>query len=172
MRPVARTRTIRAGSRTVWELVSNPEHLPRWWPGVQRVEDASRSSWTNVLRSPRGRVVRADFTRVDAKPGRRLVWRQEVEETPFERFLNAATTEITLAPQGSQATRVELCLTQRLRGIGRLGGLLARRAARRQLDEALDGLAYVSEGRTEPAVSEGGAESAASEASAEGGDGR
>ncbi|MGH2855564.1 MAG: SRPBCC family protein, partial [Solirubrobacteraceae bacterium] len=33
-----RTRTIAAPAGEVWELVSDPHHLPRWWPRVARVE--------------------------------------------------------------------------------------------------------------------------------------
>jgi uncharacterized protein YndB with AHSA1/START domain len=140
MPSVRRTRTIHAGSERLWEIVSDPEHLPRWWPDVVRVEDATPVAWTKVLGTPKGRTVRADFTRLSADPPRRLAWRQEVEESPFERILSASETELRLEPEGDGATRVELRSVQRLRGMSRLGGFLFRRATRRKLDEALDGL--------------------------------
>jgi uncharacterized protein YndB with AHSA1/START domain len=121
-------------------MVSDPHHLPRWWPGVQRVEEASPEAWTKVMRTEKGRAVRADFTLVEADPPRRLVWRQEVEESPFERILSASVTEVSLEPAGTGHTRVQLKLTQRLRGLYRFGSPSVRRAARAQLDEALDGL--------------------------------
>jgi len=143
MPTVARARTVAAAPGSVWEVLSDPHHLPRWWPRVERVEDATPEAWTTVMRSSRGRAVRADYTRTDAHRPRRLRWRQELEETPFERVFAEAVTEITLQPEGESATRVELKAVQRLRGRSRYGGLMARRAARRQLDEALDGLERV-----------------------------
>jgi uncharacterized protein YndB with AHSA1/START domain len=140
---VRRARTVAAGAEELWELVSDPDHLPRWWPGVVRVEEASPVAWTKVLSTPKGRVVRADFTRAEAEPPRRLVWRQELVESPFERILSEAVTEIALEPEGEAATRVELRALRRLRGLSRLGGLMVRPATRRQLDEALDGLERV-----------------------------
>ena len=140
MPSVARSRTIDASRDELWRLVSDPYHLPRWWPRVERVEDATPDAWTTVMRSSRGRAVRADYTRTDARRPQRLRWRQELEETPFERVFREAVTEIELEPAGADATRVELRALQRLRGRSRFGGFLARRAARRQLDEALAGL--------------------------------
>ena len=69
----------------VWRVISDPERLPGWWPGVTRVEDASAVAWTTVLTSGKGKAVRADYTRVAASEPQRLVWRQELEATPFER---------------------------------------------------------------------------------------
>ena len=140
MPTVTRTRTIAAGSDEVWAVVSDPVHLPRWWPDVVRVEEATPEAWTNVLTSSKGKSLRADFTRVAAERGRRIAWRQEVEETPFERILSEAVTEVTLSPSGNDSTRVELRARQRPRGWARLGSFLLRRAARRKLEEALDGL--------------------------------
>ena len=143
MPTVSRARTVPAGPQEVWELLVDPYHLPRWWPRVERVEDATQDAWTTVMRSSSGRAVRADYTRVDARRPTRLVWRQELDETPFERVFAEASTEVTLRPEGETATRVELRAVQRLRGRSRFGGFLARRAARRQLDAALDGLERV-----------------------------
>ena len=136
---VKRRRTVQAAPAAVWELVSDPHHLPRWWPQVQRVEEVTDDAWTKVLRSPKGKTVRADYTRVEADPGRRVVWRQEVEESPFEAILNEAVTTVSLEPEQA-ATRVELRADQELAGRYRFGGFLLKRATRRQLDEALDGI--------------------------------
>jgi uncharacterized protein YndB with AHSA1/START domain len=137
---VRRSRTVAAPRDEVWDVVSDPHHLPRWWPNVQRVEEVTEDGWTNVLRTEKGKAVRADFTRVSADPPGRLVWQQEVEESPFERILSRSVIEVSLEPDGDSATRVSLRLDQRLRGMYRFGGPGVRRAARRQLDEALDGL--------------------------------
>jgi uncharacterized protein YndB with AHSA1/START domain len=132
---------VHAPPERVWQLVSDPFHLPRWWPATARVEDATDVAWTSVLKTPRGNTVRADFTRAEFDPPHRIVWRQELEESPFERVFSSAVTSIELDPEGDQATRVELTAAEGLRGRYRLGSFLVRRAARRRLDEALAGIA-------------------------------
>jgi uncharacterized protein YndB with AHSA1/START domain len=141
MPEVTRVRTVAAPPERVWELVSDPFHMPRWWPATARVEDATPDAWTSVLRTPRGATVRADYTRTEAIYERRLAWRQELAESPFERVFASAETALELEPDGDDATRVALTTAERLRGRYRLGGWIVRRAARRRLDEALDGLA-------------------------------
>jgi uncharacterized protein YndB with AHSA1/START domain len=140
MPEVKRERTVAAPRERVWELVSDPFHLPRWWPATARVEDVEDDAWTSVLRTPRGNTVRADYTRVETDPPRRIAWRQELEESPFERVFSSAVTAIELEQEG-HATRVALMSAERLRGRYRLGGWIVRRAARRRLDEALAGIA-------------------------------
>jgi hypothetical protein len=83
--------------------------------------------------------VRADYELLDSRRGERLTWRQEVEDSPFERVLDESVTELRLAPAG-QGTEVTIELRQKLRGLARLGPFLVRRGAKRLLDEALDGL--------------------------------
>ena len=136
------TRALTIGARPgdVWRLVSDPYSMPRWWPQVVRVEDVTEDGWTNVLSTPRGKTVRADFTRTAIEPPRRLAWRQELMESPFERIFSAAETELTLADADDGSTRVELSAREQLRGRFRLGGFMVRRAARRRLDDALAGL--------------------------------
>ncbi len=142
-----RRREIAAPPERLWAVVADPHHLPRWWPGAERVEDASPEEWTLVLRSGRGKAVRADFTMVESDPPERLCWRQELEATPFERFLAESVTEIRLEPGGEGgATRVQLSLSQRLRGWARVGGFLFRGASKRRLDEALVNLDNVTAG--------------------------
>jgi uncharacterized protein YndB with AHSA1/START domain len=139
MPTVVRSRTIAAPQQQVWELVSDPFHLPRWWPTVQRVEDVSDEGWTTVATSKRGRAVRFDWSRVYSEPPKRTVWRQELAQTPFERFLRESVTGVILEPAGD-ATKVELRIVRRLRGLARFGGVQMRLAARRELDGALDQL--------------------------------
>ena len=140
MPKVARRRTVAAPPERLWDLVADPHHRPRWWPGVERVEEAHPEAWTEVLRTPRGKVVRADFTRVSAERPRRLRWQQEVEASPFERFLRESVTEVALERAGAGETQVELRAVQRLRGLARLGAPIVRWATARRLDEALEGL--------------------------------
>ena len=140
MPTVKRARTIRASPQAVWAVVSDPAQLPRWWPDVVRVEEATSLAWTKVLSTPKGTTVRADFTRLAAEAPRRIAWEQEIEESPFERILSENRTEVRLEPESDGATRVQLQSVQHLRGYSRFGGFLFRRATRRKLDAALDGL--------------------------------
>ena len=137
-----RTRFVGASPDDVWRLVSDPDHLPRWWPRVLRVESVAGDRWTKVLGTEKGKPVRADEHLVDNEPPRRRTWTQDLEESPFERMFGEVTTEVGLEPEGG-GSRVRLALHQRLRGINRLGGFLLRRASGRVLDEALDGLERV-----------------------------
>jgi uncharacterized protein YndB with AHSA1/START domain len=137
---VRRELTVAAAPEDVWRVLSDPGRLSTWWPGVARVEEATPQAWTTVLKSDKGKNVRADYTRVEAQPPRRLVWRQEVEETPFERILAESTTEIELSPD-DERTRVSLALRHRPRGWARLSPFQMRAAATRQVEGALDGLA-------------------------------
>ncbi|MBA2631379.1 MAG: SRPBCC family protein [Thermoleophilaceae bacterium] len=134
---VRRSTTLQAPAPEVWDLVSDPWRLPLWWPGVARVEEATAQAWTTVLTSGGGRSVRADYTRVEEEPSRRLVWVQELDETPFERILAESTTEIVLAPLGED-TRLELTLRQRPRGWARFAPFQLRAAARRQVEGAVE----------------------------------
>jgi len=145
---ISRSRTIAAPVDGLWRIVSDPWHLPRWWPAVERVEEASPEAWTKVLKTPRGKTVRADFTRVESEPPRRLRWRQEVESSPFERILSRAETEVALEPAGAAQTVVSLTTAQRLRGLALLGTPMVRRATRRLLDEALDALDEIAGGQS------------------------
>jgi uncharacterized protein YndB with AHSA1/START domain len=147
---VRRQRRVSAAPEEVWRVVADPWRLPAWWPGVTRVEEATPEAWTTVMTSDKGRAVRADYTRVAAEEPHRLVWRQELAETPFERLLTESATELALTPDGG-GTRVQLGLVQRPRGWARFAPLQLRAAARRQVQEALDGLDRLFAGPTEDA---------------------
>jgi uncharacterized protein YndB with AHSA1/START domain len=135
-----RRRTIAAPPHEVWRVVGDVHHLPRWWPRVVRVEGVRRDNFTMVLRTDKGKTVRADFAVTEHEPPRWRAWAQDVEGTPFERVMHAAETSVAVKPRDEGGTEVTLTTTQRLRGLSALGGFLVRRATGRILDEALDGL--------------------------------
>jgi uncharacterized protein YndB with AHSA1/START domain len=160
-----RSRTIAAPSQELWELVRDPHHLPRWWPRVTRVEDVADGAFTEVMKTRKGKVVRADFNLAQAdEAARTLMWEQRVAGTPFARLLESAETEVRLAPvalataravdvaagsgepaAGGAATEVTIELRQKLTGVfPRFGGLMVRRAAAATLEQALDGLERIS----------------------------
>jgi uncharacterized protein YndB with AHSA1/START domain len=138
---VRRERVLPGVPSDIWRIVSDPARLPAWWPGVSRVEDASRDAWTTVLVSPKGKSIRADYTLLEAREPDRLEWRQEVEESPFERLLSSATTLLELEADAGGGTRVRLTLDQRPRGWARFSPFQLRAAATRQAEGALEGLA-------------------------------
>ncbi len=145
MSRVTRKRTIAAPVGEVWDLVSDPYGLPRWWPRVGRVESVDRkpggrrSEWTKVLETAEGRGVRADFRCVSSAERERYVWEQALEGTPFDRHLRSARIEIGLRPAGA-GTEVTIASEQRLRGLSRLGSPMMRGGQGKILEAALDGL--------------------------------
>jgi uncharacterized protein YndB with AHSA1/START domain len=136
---VTRSRTVAAAPEAVWGVVASPKRLARWWPRVERVKGVRDDGWTTVMRSSRGRAVRADWRVAEQEPGVRRVWVQELAGTPFERLLNERRVEARLDAVES-GTRLTLTLVQRPRGWSRFGGVLLRRAAGKELDGALDGV--------------------------------
>src|ERR671914_769981 len=56
---VVRRRRLDASPGRVWSVVSDPYHLPRWWPRTQRVENVTAGEgkgrkWTQVLETGDG----------------------------------------------------------------------------------------------------------------------
>jgi uncharacterized protein YndB with AHSA1/START domain len=153
MPTVSRSRTIAAPAEELWEVIRDPHHLPRWWPRVTRMEDVEDGAFTEVMRTRKGKLVRADFNVVACDDVERsLTWAQQVEGTPFARLLRSAETDVRLEPTaasdppsaeraGGMATEVRIELRQVLSGgFPRFGGYMVRRAAKATIDEALDGL--------------------------------
>jgi uncharacterized protein YndB with AHSA1/START domain len=150
MARVVRRRRIPAPASALWAVITDPYHLPRWWPLTQRVEnvtgnDPSERSWTQVLETRGGRGVRADYVTVDASEDERYVFEQTIEGTPFERFVKRVRTEIDLQPRDG-GTEVTMTLDRRLRGLSRLGSPMMRRAIGRTLNDALSGLEQIATG--------------------------
>ena len=160
--PVARaSRTIAAPPAQLWDIVSDPYHLPRWWPRVTRVEDVADGAFTEVMRTRSGKTVRADFDLVRAEEGTgTVVWEQRLDGTPFAAVLSSSETELRVAPPPAGAgesprSEVTIELRQELSGrsvrayplrrpVPSLGGWMVRRAASRTIEEALSGLEQIS----------------------------
>ncbi len=136
-----RSRTIAAPLGRLWELIGDPHHLPRWWPRVERVEDVEADAFTEVMKTSKGKLVRADFrVRRSQAAEHALVWEQQLEGTPFARLMSSAETHVRLEP-AEEGTHVTIELHQRMSGtFPRFGGFMVRRAALATIDEALDGL--------------------------------
>jgi uncharacterized protein YndB with AHSA1/START domain len=160
--PTARaSRRIAAPVEELWAVVSDPHHLPRWWPRVTRVEDVREAAFTEVMKTKKGKTVRADYELVGLDAAAHTVrWDQRIEGTPFAAALASSETELRLEPAGPEAgaaaTDVIIELRQQLSGgravkppagrwsLGRRnpswGGRLVRKAAQATIEEALAGL--------------------------------
>lgn len=165
--PTARaSRTIAAPADQLWSILSDPYHLPRWWPRVTRVEDVAEGGFTEVMKTRKGKTVRADFevVTVDEESGT-LVWEQRLEGTPFAAVLASSETELRVVPVSvagellesgipgapAAASEVTIELRQEMTAqpalaiagrslIPSMGRRMVRRAAARMIAEALDGL--------------------------------
>ena len=133
---VSRSRTLDAPPDAVWHVLADPYALPRWWPLTRRVEAVTDAGWTMVLGKEGGRAVRADQRLEASEPPRLRRWALTVPGSPFERLLTASSIEARLDGQ-----RLTLTLQQSPRGWARFGAPMLRRAGRRQLDDALAGMA-------------------------------
>jgi uncharacterized protein YndB with AHSA1/START domain len=133
------SRTLAAERQELWELIADPHHFPRWWPGVIRMEGVTEDRFTQVFRTKRGRAVRIDFHLVASEEPTLRAWEQEIAGTPFERVLNELVIEVQLRAAAA-GTEVTISQAQKLRGYSRTGGFMLRRATRARLAEALDGL--------------------------------
>ncbi len=149
-----RSRRIHTPLEDLWALVCDPHHLPRWWPRVERVEDVDEDAFTEVMRTRKGKLVRADYNVVMRNDTQHtLTWAQRLEGSPFAQVLSSAETQLWLtdAAGGSEVT---IELRQSMVGYSdrgglfmgmapRLGGVMVRKAAAATLEQALDGLERV-----------------------------
>jgi uncharacterized protein YndB with AHSA1/START domain len=142
MATASASRTLAAAPHDVWALIADADHMPRWWPGVARVEGVSEDRFTQVFKTKKGRSVRLDFRVIESDPPWSRSWQQEIAGTPFERVLNQSIVTVELQAAGD-GTEVTISHAQKLRGYSRTGGFMLRRATRKKLDEALDGLARI-----------------------------
>jgi uncharacterized protein YndB with AHSA1/START domain len=156
--PTARaSRTIAVAPEELWRIVSDPYHLPRWWPRVTRVEDVADGSFTEVMKTSKGKTVRADFDllRSDEQSGT-VLWEQRLEGTPFGGVLSSSQTELWVgAVAGGAHSEVTIELRQELSGqasstlggrafMPSMGRRMVRRAAAKTIVAALDGLERIS----------------------------
>ena len=145
-----RTRLLIVHPVTLWAVIEDPFQMPRWWPGVTRVEGVEEGRFTQVFQTKRRHTVRMDFrVLVSEAPGSggeasgHRVWEQDVQGTPFERVLDQSITEVLIDPAQGGTSQVTIAQLQKLRGYSRTGTLVMRRATNKRLDQALDGLAQL-----------------------------
>src|SRR5262249_38538975 len=118
MAAARRSRTIAAPQEMIWQVLEDPHHMPRWWPGVRRMEGVEDDRFTQVFQTKKGRSVRLDFRVLESDAPRRRAWEQELVGSPLERVLAESITEIDLEPAAG-GTRVTIAQRQKLRGYSR-----------------------------------------------------
>jgi uncharacterized protein YndB with AHSA1/START domain len=138
----SRQATLAAPPEQVFRLISDPDHLARWWPGVNRVEAVVDDRFTLVMPTRKGRPMRVDFRTLTSEPPHRHAWAQEVVGTPFERVLAEHVTTIELHGHADH-THVTIEARQRLRGYALLGSWMLRRVNRARLESALASLVQI-----------------------------
>jgi uncharacterized protein YndB with AHSA1/START domain len=155
--PTARSsRKIPVPPERLWPILSDPYHLPRWWPRVTRVEDVADGAFTEVMKTRKGKTVRADFdvVRSDQQEGV-VIWEQRLAGTPFAGVLSTSETELRVVARAADASEVTIEMRQELSGqagstvggrsvMPSMGRRMVKRAATKTIEEALNGLEQIS----------------------------
>lgn len=74
------TRVYDAPRALVWEAITEPEHVSRWWGGpgttnpVCEMDVRPGGKWRHVMRFPDGRELHMSFVFVEVSQPRKLVW--------------------------------------------------------------------------------------------------
>ena len=130
---VTRRRTIAAPAPEVWELVSDPYNLPRWWPRTSRVENVERkaggrrSQWTKVLETAEGRGRARRLSAASARPRASATSGSSSSRGRRSSGTCAARRSRSACGPDGEATEVDLSSEQSLRGLSRLGSPMMRR---------------------------------------------
>ncbi len=142
---VSRSLEVPVAIESVWDFVSRPGNLAKWWPRVIRVEGVvgqagtTGLSWTSLLEADSGRRVRLDFQATKADPPNAFGWTQELASTQFEKHLKRQDYMILLDDRAG-GTAIELVAETDLKGSAKLASLTLRKSQGRVLDRALSDL--------------------------------
>ncbi len=102
-------RNFDAPRAIVWEAMTEPRHVARWWggPGVTNpvceMDVRPDGVWRHVMRFPNGYELRLDFVFLEVEKPHRLVWRH----ADFDIQSNGvppSTTTVTLAEADGRTT--------------------------------------------------------------------
>jgi uncharacterized protein YndB with AHSA1/START domain len=109
--PTARAaRELLATPEDVWRFVSEPYHLPDWWPGLGTVEPDRRGFAVGA----RWRVRSSEptlFRRAQAEDTLLVTAADRPARFAFELVRAKLRAELSLAPAGSTRTRAELAVS-------------------------------------------------------------
>lgn len=91
----------------VWEAMTQPKHVRRWWGGpgftnpVCEMDVRPGGLWNHVMRFPDGKELHMNFVFVEVEPPSRLVWRH-VDHGIRKEGLPTCVTTVTLEDQGAR----------------------------------------------------------------------
>jgi uncharacterized protein YndB with AHSA1/START domain len=78
---IVMSRVYDAPRELVWEAMTQPKHIKRWWGGpgftnpVCEMDVRPGGLWHHVMRFPDGHELQLDFVFLEVEPPSRLVWR-------------------------------------------------------------------------------------------------
>ncbi len=78
---IVMSRVYDAPRALVWQAMTRPEHIRRWWGGpgftnpVCEMDVRPGGLWHHVMRFPDGHELHLDFVFLEVEPPSRLVWR-------------------------------------------------------------------------------------------------
>jgi len=82
------TRTYDAPKDVVWEVITDPKHVARWWggPGVTNpvceMDVRPGGQWHHIMRFPNGNELQMDFVFVLVEKPHKLAWQQTASNHP------------------------------------------------------------------------------------------
>ena len=78
---IVMTRTYEAPRELIWEVITEPRHVTRWWGGagcanpVCEMDVRLGGTWRHVMRFPDGQEIHMHFVFVQVEPPRLLSWK-------------------------------------------------------------------------------------------------
>ena len=142
---VSATEVIEALVSDVFVKMSRLETLHEWLVGCEKAWAVSDDPYqvggrVAHIDSVMGQTFEAHYEVVEWVPNERLVF-QTLSGGPFE-----GTSDLTFEEEGGDATRVEICITGRLKGAMKFGDWAARKVAQKQLVESVQNAKRMIEG--------------------------
>ena len=132
---VSAAEVIDAPVEEVFHRMSRLETLPEWLVGCEKAWAVSEDPYrvggrVAHIDSVMGQTFEAHYEVTEWVPNERLVF-QTLSGGPFE-----GTSDLTFEEEGD-ATRIEICITGRLKGAMKFGDWAARKVAQKQLAESV-----------------------------------
>lgn len=104
---ITMSRIYDAPREQVWEAMTDPQHVRRWWGGpgfsnpVCEMDVRPGGLWTHVLRFPDGHELHMKFVFLEVDPPKRLVW-EHVDLDKMDKNVPAARIGTTLEELGAR----------------------------------------------------------------------
>lgn len=98
---IEETLYIDAAIETVYAVISQPEHVSRWWPDEAHYEAVPGAEGTIVFRDPEGGHASETFTVLETTPPTRFVFRWRYPAGAAADATNSLLVVFELAPHGA-----------------------------------------------------------------------